>query len=79
MLNNGKNYFFCKRTKRAYLRSATSESDNKLKFVERLGTRLLLVTLTCFKSMTSLYEKFYNFMKYMYKNLDIEIIKSPRT
>ena len=78
MLNNGKNFFFCKRTKRAYLRSATSEGDNN-KFVERLGTRLLLVTLTCFKSMTSLYEKFYNFMKYMYKNLDIEIIKSPRT
>ena len=38
--------------KSAYLRSASSESDNKLFFGERLGTRLPVDTLTCFKSIT---------------------------
>ena len=38
--------------KSAYFRSANSESDNNLFFVEGMGTMLPLDTLTCLKPMT---------------------------
>ena len=41
----------CERAKSAYFRSARSDSDNKLFFVERLGTRLPHDTLTSLYSL----------------------------